>query len=175
VNLSEKNEIVENVRERFLASSFVALTIYQGTTVKQFDALRRACEAKGMHYQVVKNTLSKRAIAGTPYEKLADHFKGTIGVFFGNEDPSASAKLLKDQVKSNEKLALKAGFFDGDVLDADATLAIADLPSKEQLLSSLLATIQESPRQVLGVIQGPARDLLYLLNNYANKLEEQGG
>jgi large subunit ribosomal protein L10 len=67
---------------------------------------------------------------------------------------------------------VRGGYFDGDVIKGDKILAVADLPSKEQLLSTLLATIQEGPRQVLGVIQGPARDLLYVLNNYASKLEE---
>ena len=175
MNLSEKSEIVDSVRERFLAAPFIALTDYKGTTVKDMDVLRRACEANGMHFQVVKNTLSRRAIAGTSLEKLSGHFKGNIGVFFGGEDPSASAKLLRDQMKSNDKLTIKAGYFDGDILDSKGTLAIADLPSKEELLATLLRTIQEGPRQILGVMQGPARDLLYVLNNYASKLEEQGG
>ena len=174
MNRTDKAEIVENVRERFLAAPFVALTDYKGSTVAQMDALRRACEAQGVHYQVVKNTLSKRAVEGTDLEGLTQHFQGPIGVLFAGEDPIAAAKLLKAQLKENPALELRAGFFEGDVLDEKGTLAVADLPSREDLLVTLLRTIQEGPRQILGVIRGPARDLLYLLNNYANKLEEEG-
>jgi large subunit ribosomal protein L10 len=69
-------------------------------------------------------------------------------------------------------LVCKAGFFEGTVLDAAGVTTVSKLPSREELLVVLLRTIQEGPRQVLGVLQGPARDLLYLLQNYANKLEE---
>jgi len=173
MNREFKAQIVDDVRERFLASPFVALTDYKGSTVAQMDSLRRACENEGVHYQVVKNTLSRRAVEGTPLASLAQHFTGPIGVFFSDEDPIAAAKLLKAQLKENKALELKAGFFEGDVLDSAQALAVADLPSREELLVSLLRTIQEGPRQVLGVLQAPARDLLYLLSNYATKLEEQ--
>lgn len=174
MNRENKAQIIDEVRDRFASAPFVALTDFKGSTVEQMNALRRACEAGGVHYQVVKNTLSKRAIAGTQLEGLSKHFQGNIGVFFAGEDPIAAAKLLRAQVKENAKLTIKAGFFDGDVLDENATLAVADLPSREELLSLLLRTLQEGPRRVLGVLQAPARDLLYLLSNYAKKLEEQG-
>lgn len=174
MNREQKSQIIDDVRERFLAAPFVALTDFKGSTVAQMDKLRRACEAQGIHFQVVKNTLSKRAVADTDLEGLTKHFQGNIGVFFAGEDPIAAAKLLKDQVKDNDKLVIKAGFFEGDVLDEKSTLAVADLPSREELLVTLLRTIQEGPRQVLGVLQAPARDLLYLLNNYASKLESEG-
>ena len=80
-------------------------------------------------------------------------------------------KICKDFQKEGV-FNLKGGYFDGDVLNADQLDKVADYPSKEELLSMLLRTIQEGPRQVLGVIQGPARDLVNLLKNYEHKLNE---
>ena len=174
MNREQKAQIVDDIRARLEETPFLALTDFQGSTVAQMDALRRACEEKGVSYQVVKNTLSKRAIEGTDLEGLREHFTGNIGLLIAGEDPIAAAKLLKAQLKDNPNLELRAGFFEGDVLDEKKTLAVAELPSREELLVTLLRTLQEGPRQILGVIRGPARDLLYLLSNYAKKLEEQG-
>ncbi len=172
MNRDEKSAFIEDIRGRFNDAPLVILTDFRGSTVGQLNAIRRACESAGVHFQVVKNTLARRALAGTDMESLSDHFSGNIAVVFSNEDPIATAKLFRDQVKGNDKLVVRAGYFEGDVLDEKRVLAVADLPSREDLLSKLLATIQEGPRQVLGVIQGPARDLVYLLNNYANTLGE---
>lgn len=174
MNREEKAAFIEDIRGRFEAAPFVALADFKGSSVAQMDALRRACEPVDAHFRVVKNTLCKRAVEGTAAEGLSEHFVGNVGVLFSGEDPIAAAKMLKDALKANDKLELKAGFFEGDVLDAKGTEAIASLPSREDLLSTLLRTIQEGPRQVMGVIQGPARDLLYLLQNYATKLEDEG-
>jgi large subunit ribosomal protein L10 len=104
-------------------------------------------------------------------EALSPHFQGNIAVVFSGEDPIATAKVFKDQRKENKKLETRAGFFEGDLLDGKGVEIVATLPSREELLATLLRTIQEGPRQVLGVIQGPPRDLLFLLNNYASKLQ----
>lgn len=172
---ADKALFVENIREPLLSSPFVALTDFKGSTVAQMDSFRRACETAGLRYQVVKNTLCRRAVAGTDREALSGHFRGNIGVLFSGEDPIAAAKLLREQVKENQNLKVQAGFFEGDVLDPKAVDKVADLPSREELLSTLLRTVQEGPRQILGVLQGPARDMLYLLQNFASKLEEPEG
>lgn len=172
MNRDIKQQFIDEMRERFEAAPFVVLTDFKGSTVKEMDAFRRACEANGLHFQVVKNTLCKRALAGTDKEPLAAHFRGNIGVFFSGDDPVGAAKLLQEQLKNNEKLVVKAGYFDGDVLDKAGVSGVSTLPSREELLVTLLRTIQEGPRQILGVIRAPARDLLYLLSNYASKLEE---
>jgi large subunit ribosomal protein L10 len=174
VNRDEKAAFIQEVRGRFQKSSFVILTDWRGSTPLQMDKVRRESEKAGVHFQVVKNTLCRRALDGTGMEKLGSSFKGNIGVFFAGEDAQAAAKLFRAQKKDNDKLVCRGGFFEGIVLDDKGVDAVADLPSREEMLSTMLRTIQENPRRVLGVIQGPARDLMYLLNNYANKLEEQG-
>ncbi|MCB9676493.1 MAG: 50S ribosomal protein L10 [Alphaproteobacteria bacterium] len=174
MNREEKAAFVEEIRGRFEAAPFVVLADFKGSTVAQMDALRRACEPTGSHFQVVKNTLSKRAIAGLDAQKLEPHFVGNVGVLFAGEDAIATAKMFKAQLKDNKLLVVKAGLFEGDVLDEKGVEAVAELPSREDLLATLLSTIQEGPRQLLGVIQGAPRDLLYLLQNYASELEKQG-
>lgn len=175
MNREQKAQFVDEIRGRFGEAPLVILTDWVGSTVEEMNTFRRACEPHGVHFQVVKNTLCRRALEGTEMEGLGEHFRGNIGVLFAGDDPIAAAKLYKDQAKENDKLIPRAGFFEGDVLNADGVIAVASLPSREELLVTLLRTIQEGPRQVLGVIQAPARDLLYLLNNYAAKLEEEGG
>lgn len=169
---NEKVEFIDQVRTAFEDAPLVILTDFKGSTVAQMDSVRRRVEEAGASFRVVKNTLSRIAIEGTEMQTLREHFSGNIGVVFSGEDPIAAAKAFRALRKENEKLETKVGYFEGDLLDANAVDAVADLPSREELLSKLLATIQEAPRQTLGILQAPARDLLYLLNNYAAKQEE---
>ena len=173
MNRAEKETFVADIKERFDNAPLVILTDFKGSTVDEMDALRRACEPAGVHFQVVKNTLCKRALAESDKEDLTKFFSGNIGVVFAGEDPIAAAKLFTEQAKQNKKLEIRAGYFEGDVLDAQGVAAVAALPSREELLSILLRTVLAAPRQVMGVIRAPARDLLYLLSNFASKLEDQ--
>lgn len=171
MNRDQKAAQIDNLHTRFAATPLVVLTDFKGSKVTQMDAIRRGCEKDGIFFQVVKNTLAVRALEGTGKEALADHFRGNIGVFIANEDPIAAAKLYRDQARANAHLVVRAGFFEGDLIDDKAVAAIAELPSKEELQATLLATLQQAPRQVLSMLQAPSRDLLYLLQNYATKLE----
>ncbi|MEZ4236013.1 MAG: 50S ribosomal protein L10 [Myxococcota bacterium] len=174
MNREQKAEQVENLHTRFSATPFVVLTDFKGSTVAEMDSLRRGCEKSGVYFKVVKNKLAKRALEGTGKETLAEHFRGNIGVFIADEDAIGAAKLLRDQKKANAHLVVRAGYFDGDLVDEKGVAAIAELPSKEELQATLLSTLQEGPRQILGALQAPGRDLLFLLQNFAAKLEEQG-
>lgn len=172
MNRAEKEAFVHDIRGRFEAASLVILTEYVGSTVAETDALRRACEEhEGVRFQVVKNTLCRRALAGTEKEALSEHFSGNIGVLLSGDDPVAAAKVYKAQAKENKKLQVRAGYFEGEILDAEGVEAVAELPSREELLAKLLSTILEGPRRVLRVLSAPGRDTVNLLNNYANKLE----
>jgi len=174
MNRMDKAEFIEEIRKELGESPFLLLTDFKGVTVQEMDNVRRAVEKAGARFRVVKNTLCRKALEGTGKATLSAHFKGNIGVVVSGEDPIATAKVCRSLLKENAKLQVRAAFFEGDVLDAKAADAVADLPSREELLGTLLATLEAAPRQVLQVIQAPARDLLYLLNNYASKLEEAG-
>lgn len=174
MNRTDKAEFIAEVRKELGEAPFLLLTDFKGATVLELDKIRRTVEGAGAKFRVVKNTLCRIALSDTDKSELAPHFKGNIGVIVSGDDPIATAKVCRAVLKENAKLQVRAGFFEGDVLDGKAADAVADLPSREELLASLLATMEAAPRQVLQVIQAPARDLLYLLNNYASKLEEAG-
>lgn len=178
MNRTQKAELVDGLATRLGSVPLLMLADYRSVTVKEIDVLRRELEKNGLEYQVIKNTLARRALMGTDREPLGELLVGMTGMILSGEDPIASAKVVRELVKpfiKLEKFVIKGGFFDGEVLDGDAIQKVADLPGREELLATLLATIIEPPRQVLGIIQGPARDLLYLLKNYETKLSEAAG
>jgi large subunit ribosomal protein L10 len=171
---ASKKKIVSTLREELSSASLIALVNYEKITVDQINSVRRTFEAKGIRYFVAKNTLINLAVKGTEQEGIGQYLKGMTGVILSNDDAIETAKVVRDTVKDfkGNTFTLKGGFFDGDVLDEKQIEKVADLPSKEELLTMLLRTLQEGPRQVLGVIQGPGRDLVNLLKNYENKLSE---
>jgi large subunit ribosomal protein L10 len=176
MNREQKAAVIEDLQARFSEAPLVILSEYVGSTVPQLDAVRRACEPVGASFQVVKNTLARRALEGTDKVNLLEHFQGNVAVIISGDDPAAAAKIYRDQAKDNKLLTAKVGFFDGDIVKGKDVVGLADLPSREELLVKLLQTLLAGPRQVMGVIRAPARDLLYLLTNYATKLEsEQNG
>jgi len=175
MNREQKAEFVDSLSARLKDVPLIALADYRGVTVAEINAFRRSLAEQGMGYSVIKNSLAKRAIAGTPMEGLGEHLTGMTGWVLSGEDPVASAKTLRTltkDLKKQNKFIIKGGYFDGDTIDGAAIDKVADLPSREELLVMLLRTLQEGPRRVLGVMQAPARDLLYLLKNYESKLEE---
>ena len=174
MNQAQKQEFVASFSARVKEAPFIALADFRGITAEQVNGFRRALDKAGVDYKVVKNKLALRAIEGTEIEGLGEMLSGMTAWVLSGEDGVGAAKALKNAAKElikEEKLSIKGGFFDGDVIDAKGVGAVAELPSKEELLATLLATIQQAPRQVLGVLQAPGRDLLYLLKNYENKLE----
>lgn len=169
-----KHSIVSNLRENLESAPLLALVNYENITVDQVNTVRRAFETKGIRYLVAKNTLINLAVKGTEREGMGEYLTGMTGIIISNEDGIETAKFIRETIKQfkGETFKLKGGFFDGEVLNAKQVEKVADLPSKEELLTMLLRTINEGPRQVLGVIQGPARDLVNILKNYENKLTE---
>jgi large subunit ribosomal protein L10 len=167
---ASKDATLSEMAQRLSKAPMVVIADYRGTTVKDITAFRSSLKKAGLHYEVVKNTIAKRALQGTPMENFTKSVTGMSGWVFSNEDAIASAKVIRDIGKNFKTIEIKGGWFDGAVLDASAVAKVADLPSKEELRSQLLATIQEAPTRVVRVLQAPARDLLYLLQNFANKL-----
>jgi large subunit ribosomal protein L10 len=169
----QKQAIVESLSSTLSEAPLIALVDYNGITVEQINQIRRSLESKGINYVVAKNTLILKAVEGSDKEGLAPYLKGMTGLVISNEDAIGSAKAIREVSKEfKTTFNIKGGFFDGDILNAIGVDKVADLPSKEELLSTLLRTIQEPARQILGVLQGPARDLMFLLKNYEEKLSE---
>jgi len=175
VNRDQKNEFVKSFHEQVKAAPLVVVARYTGTQVNTATKLRRDLAASGVKLRVVKNSLAKRALQGTGREILAPYLTGMNVLALSGEDPIRSAKAIKEIFAEIKTIEVKAGFFDGDLLDAEGVKSVATLPSREQLLATMLATIQEPVRRIMGVIQAPARDLMFLLKNYENKLSEAEG
>jgi len=175
MNRQDKHEFVDTFREQLQAASFVVVAGYVGTAVNASNAMRRTLEEGEVEIRIVKNTLAKLALEGTGREDLAPFFTGMTLVALTGEDPIRGAKAIKDAFAEVKTIEVRAGHFEGDLLDGSAVKIVASLPSREELLVTLLRTIQEPARRVLGIIRAPARDLLFLLKNYENKINEDSG
>jgi large subunit ribosomal protein L10 len=175
MSVTNKTSLVESFSARLTETPLVVLADYRGVTVAEISEFRDVLRKNGMSYEVIKNTLARRAIEGTPLEGLNQHLTGMTGWVISGEDPILAAKTLRDATKEldkAEKFVIKGGFFDGEILDANAMAKVADLPSKEELYVMLLGLVQKGPRNVLGVLSAPGRDLVNLLKNYEAKLAE---
>jgi len=140
LNLDEKKEVVAEVAERLTKAQAVVLAEYRGLPVEQITVLRSQARASGVYLRVLKNTLARRAVQGTPFEKLADLMVGPLAYGI-SDDPVAAAKVLHAYAKGNEKLVIKGGAMPGHVMTAKEVGTLASMPSREQLLASLMGTM----------------------------------
>lgn len=141
LNRSEKAEVIEEVSAQVAQAGAIVLAEYRGLEVGHITALRKKARESGVYLRVLKNTLARRAVVGTPFEKLADKMVGPL-IYGIATDPVAPAKVLNDFAKGNDKLVLKAGAMANSVLDANGVKALATMPSREELLSKLMGTMQ---------------------------------
>ena len=141
LNKSEKQTVVADVAAQAARSQTLALAEYRGLTVAHLDVLRKQAREKGVYLHVLKNTLARRAVAGTPFEVVAESMVGPL-IYGFSEDAVAAAKVIADFAKGNDKLVIKAGAYAGKALDADAVKALAAIPTKEVLLAQLLGLMQ---------------------------------
>ncbi len=141
LNRNEKAAVVADVGRQVARSQTLALAEYRGLTVAHLDTLRRQARDKGVYLQVLKNTLARRAVAGTPFEVAQEAMVGPL-IYGFSEDAVAAAKVVADFAKSNDKLVIKGGAFDGKALNADGIKALAAVPPKEVLLAQLLGLMQ---------------------------------
>lgn len=164
----EKVAAVEELKSRLDGVKTVVLTEYRGLTVQQLSDLRKQLRAVSAEYKVVKNRLARLAVKSSRLEGLSSHLTGPTGVIFSREDPVAVAKALHSFAKTNQALAIKAGFVEGQMLPPAALKALADLPSREQLRAQLVGTIQGVLSRLVGVLAAPQRELVYVLQQRGN-------
>ena len=157
----EKVAVVAEVRERLEAADGAIVTEYRGMTVGQIQTLRKSMKAAGGDYKVFKNTLVRRAIADTENAGLADLLVGPTGIAFVQGDVSAAAKALRDFAKATPTLVLKGGVVDGSVLSAKDLTALADLPSREVLLSMFAGALAAPMRNLAGLMKAVPQSLAY--------------
>jgi len=171
----EKVKQVEELAEIFNNARGVVLNDFTGLNVEKISELRRLCEKAGVEFRVVKNTLAKRSIKGTPAEDLEQYFDGPTALASSRESENISAKILVKFAEEHELPRLKAGVVEGKVIDATHVLALAKLPSKEELMSKLLGGIMSPGNRLVSVLQGSLRNLLYALNAIVEKKQAEPG
>ena len=145
LNRNEKAAVIDGVAAQVARSQTLALAEYRGLTVENLNKLRVDARAKGVYLHVLKNTLARRAVAGTPFEVAQGAMVGPL-IYGFSEDAVAAAKVVADFAKGNDKLVIKGGAYAGKALNADGIKALAAIPSREVLISQV-AGLLKSPIQ----------------------------
>jgi len=162
---AQKESAVGTLKTRFDKMTSAVLVDYQGLNVEQVTKLRNEFRKNGVEYRVVKNTLIKHAIKGAPWaDAFGKTLRGMTGVAWSFEDPSAAAKVVRAFRKDNEKLKIKGGLVDGQLVPADKVESqLANMPGKDEVRAMLLATLQAPLTQFVQLLQAPAQNLVYVL------------
>jgi large subunit ribosomal protein L10 len=155
LNRNEKAAMVTDVAAQVARSQTLALAEYRGLTVANLDVLRRQAREKGVYLHVLKNTLARRAVQGTPFEVASDAMVGPL-IYGFSDDAVAAAKVIADFARTNDKLVVKAGAFGGRRLDADAVKALAAIPSREVLIAQVAGLLKSPIQRIAGVIAAVA-------------------
>ena len=161
--LVQKQQVVADLAELIKASASGVIVNYQGITVEQDTAMRKALREAGVKYMVVKNTLTGRACEMVGYGELKNVLEGMTAIAISENDPVAPAKILKEYDSKIESFKLLAGYVDGEVLDVDGVKALADIPSREVMIA-----------KIMGSIQSPLYKFAYAVKAIAEKMEEGG-
>jgi len=144
LRLEDKQAIVAEVNEAAQTALSAVVADSRGVTVGAMTELRAQARANGVYLRVVRNTLARRAVEGTDYACLAETFTGPTILAFSNEHPGAAARLLKDFAKANEKFEIKGLAFEGEFIEASQVDRLASLPTYEEAIAKLMATMKEA-------------------------------
>lgn len=155
LNRNEKAAVVTDVAAQVARSQTLALAEYRGLTVAHLDALRKQARERGVYLHVLKNTLARRAVAGTPFEVAQESMVGPL-IYGFSEDAVAAAKVIADFAKGNDKLVVKAGAYAGRALDANGVKALAAIPSREVLIAQVAGLLMSPIQRLAGVLAAVA-------------------
>ena len=155
LNRNEKAAVVTDVSAQVARSQTLALAEYRGLTVEQLNKLRVDARAKGVYLHVLKNTLARRAVAGTPFEAAQGAMVGPL-IYGFSEDAVAAAKVISDFAKGNEKLVVKGGAYAGKALNAEGIKALAAIPSREVLIAQVAGLLKSPIQRLAGVLAAVA-------------------
>jgi large subunit ribosomal protein L10 len=174
---SEKQQDLDNLKTELAKVSTVILTTFQGITVENDTKLRRAVQAAGGKYKVVKNTLAERAGAGTPIENLLKDLSGTNSIAYSQNDPVALAKALTKVAKDVPAFQFKAGLVEGRVISIAEIQQLANLPSKEELISKVMFLLNAPAQRIAMALNALPRNLAITVSEAikANKFAGAAG
>ena len=163
MNRTEKENFVSEFNNLLSNTKFVLVTQYKGLTVEEISSLRRQVKGKDAFFKVTKNSLAKRAIKDTDYEKLEQFFVGPTAVAF-SEDPVSAAKVLYDFSKDNEKLKIIGGAMGTQELNYDEIKQLASLPSMKAIRAKLVSLISSPLSNIVSILNEPSSKIVRLIN-----------
>jgi len=163
-NFEKKQEVIQEIREKVTQSASMVLVDARGLTVLEDTKLRKVLREAGVDYKVYKNTMINFAIKDTDSEGLAPYLEGPTAVAFSYDEATKAASLINKQLKDMPNLEFKAGVVEGVLYDAEGMIAIADIPSREVLLSRLL-----------GSLKSPVSSFARVLNALAEEMDKNSG
>jgi len=167
---TRKHAAVEQLTEKLTRATSAVITDYRGLTVKQLEELRAQLRAQGVEYMIVKNTLARRAASAAGLEQFSPALTGPVGLVLGYEDLSLPARLLSEYFRANKRLPLVSGLVEGTLLDAEGVKMLAELPSRDALLSQLAGTLESPLTSLAGALESIVSNLAGALVAYGDQL-----
>lgn len=171
----EKVDQLAFLKDAFKNVETAVLTSVQGLTVAQVSDLRRRLHDAGVNYRVVKNTLARKAVKGTPLDVVSEDFKQVTAVAWSDTDPVAPAKIIMGFKKEIEKFQVKSGFQGGLRLDAAGVDALSKMPSLDELRAQLLGVINAVPAKLLAQVNAPAQHVVGVLQAKHDEDQKKAG
>ena len=173
----EKRQIVNGIKDDLTSAKGAVLTSYKGLTVAMDTELRRELRKAGVTYRVIKNTMTRIAAKEAGLDELAEHLEGTTALGFSKEDAIAPAKVICGFMKKNKLedagiLTIKTGLVEGKVISDKEVKALADLPSREELIAKLLGSMNAPIANTVGVLSGVIRNFVYVLDAVREQKEK---
>jgi large subunit ribosomal protein L10 len=174
MNKEQKAEAIQEIKEMIESSEAMYFTDFAGLTVEQVNELRKEFFKSDVKYKVVKNTLTVRALKETDkysshIDKLTEILNGPTGIVFAYKDPVAPAKILKKFVDKIEKPKLKVAVVENEIYDSKKLNSLASLPTKEEIISGILGSLNSPASGIVGAINAAMRDLFSVIEEVAKK------
>jgi large subunit ribosomal protein L10 len=175
LNLEDKKVLVTEVAEVAKTALSVVAAEYRGLTVTQMTSLRSKARAENVYMRVIKNTLARKAFAGTAFESVGPKLKGPLVLAFSKDDPGAAARVVRAFAKDNDKLIATLVSIGGEVLPGKDLERIASLPTRDQARAQLLGVLKAPLQKLAATIAAPNTNLVRVIAAYADKRKGEAG